>query len=76
VKVEEVANELGISTRSVYRLIECGLLPATNKVIGHKPIYGYDVDVEVVKKVIDRLPAKYKATMSHIKIILGGLSNA
>lgn len=52
--IEEVAKKLGISSRSVYRMIDSGVLPA--KMQARKiTIYAWVVDDKLVEKVSSRL---------------------
>lgn len=69
--VTEVARELGVSTRTVYRLIQGGNLPA-KVVTRNRPVTGYDVDESLVSKIKEKLQNK-KPTINEIKYIIGGL---
>lgn len=69
-RVAEAATELGISERSVYRLIKEGVMPAAVHP-RDRPVLGYEVDpalIHEVQKVLASLPEE--PTPSRVKEIL------
>ena len=68
-RAEEVAKEWGMSTRQVYRLIKDGSLPATTKP-RDRPVYGYEVERDVVLAVKKRLNGESHPNRGLIKAIL------
>jgi hypothetical protein len=53
--VKEVANFMGISYITLFRMVKCGKIKAINKAkTGHKPIYG--ITPEAVQEYYDQIP--------------------
>ena len=56
-KVAEVAKRWGISTRSIYRMIDMGLIP-TYQALTERPIFCTHVDEQFVEEVQQLLVGK------------------
>ena len=69
-RVIEAAMKLGISERSVYRLIREGLLLASVRP-RDRPVLGYEVDAGVIQQIQVELDAKgEKPTPGRVRVIL------
>ena len=69
IDIKQVAERWGISSRSVYRMIETGILPAktTARPI---PVYSYSVDGYLVDKVEKALQLQGKQSPRKIKKLI------
>ena len=68
-RVAEAAAKLGISERSVYRLVREGLMPAT-VLPRDTPVLGYEIGDKIITTIKSRLTAYDNVSPASIRLIL------